>query len=409
MVKSEIKAGEKVSIKGVGEVVSLRVIPSEIKVGETALIELEMSKGDREASVSVGKMEYIEEVSLEPNGSKRVSFEVIPEEAGVYNVDVDGLTGSFTAIPVVPVTTLYGYVTDAKTGSPLEGAWAIISTITEPYEEVAHAITSADGTYRIEDIEPGRYWLIFMATGYREQVFEKALVEGDNEINIALTDTMAPPPPTDYLLMGKDELYSCLIDGSVSQDWWSLSYDDRRQLGLKIINWWSVEWFEVPDAFAFGEPGCAGGPPYTPWEEGRLLYPPPGGGMEHMSGLRYCLFTDHSIAPTNIYFWWSGRVEGIAEHWHCYNPGVSFSLPTAVAIGSADYLNCLQIGEDVSQLASWIFFGIDLNDIKPGGWRWKPVGWKIGICEVVGIHPLSAAVELGRRIVDIWDGGSTVY
>ena len=44
-------------------------------------------------------------VTLEPGESKAVSFEVRPTELGVYSVNVDGLTGSFsvTAIPVADI------------------------------------------------------------------------------------------------------------------------------------------------------------------------------------------------------------------------------------------------------------------------------------------------------------------
>ncbi len=38
-------------------------------------------------------------VSLNPGQSQQVTFEVRPQEAGVYGVNVDGLTGSFTAKP----------------------------------------------------------------------------------------------------------------------------------------------------------------------------------------------------------------------------------------------------------------------------------------------------------------------
>jgi hypothetical protein len=40
---------------------------------------------------------YYEEVTLNPGESQKVCFEVIPTEAGVYIVSVDGLSGSFTA------------------------------------------------------------------------------------------------------------------------------------------------------------------------------------------------------------------------------------------------------------------------------------------------------------------------
>jgi len=50
-------------------------------------------------------------VTLEPHESKIASFEVIPTEAGVYGVSVNGLSGSFTAREAPPATgviILYG-------------------------------------------------------------------------------------------------------------------------------------------------------------------------------------------------------------------------------------------------------------------------------------------------------------
>ncbi|GAI51248.1 unnamed protein product, partial [marine sediment metagenome] len=43
-------------------------------------------------------------VDLNPGQSQQVSFEVVPTEAKVYQVVVDGLTGSFSAIAAPPVT-----------------------------------------------------------------------------------------------------------------------------------------------------------------------------------------------------------------------------------------------------------------------------------------------------------------
>ena len=46
------------------------------------------------------------EVTLTPGGSEVVTFEVTPSEARIYQVAVNGLTGSFVAIPVVPEVVL---------------------------------------------------------------------------------------------------------------------------------------------------------------------------------------------------------------------------------------------------------------------------------------------------------------
>jgi len=40
-------------------------------------------------------------ITLNPGESQSVDFQIIPQEAGIYNVDVDGLSGSFIAITAV--------------------------------------------------------------------------------------------------------------------------------------------------------------------------------------------------------------------------------------------------------------------------------------------------------------------
>ncbi len=254
---------------------------------------------------------------------------------------------------------LYGHISDAETGVPLEGAWVVISTITEPYEEVAYAITPADGTYRIEDIEPGRYWLIFMAAGYKEQVFEKVLVKGDNEINIALTKY--------YLLMSKDELYPYLIDGSVARNWWAMSYADRRQLGLKIIQWWSYP-LGALNTIAIGDPGCVGN-----------IHTQGSAACLQNALIRYCIFSGKVACPSDEYYWY-----WLDNNWHCACATCmrsNFSLPICLALTLSrwneernnwdfvHFITAMQVGESSSDFDSWIFFQYATNDIKPGDWQ----------------------------------------
>lgn len=180
-----------------------------------------------------------------------------------------------------------------------------------------------------------------------------------DEIMIEIISTL---PLTDYLNMSKDKLYSYLINGSVAKDWWNLSYNDRRQLGLKMAQWWSYEWFGPGIALAKGDTACGGIEWFNPREEPeKTIGGHIGIGMEFCSGLRYCLFSDNTIAPTDIY-WWRSR----DEKWYCYNSGVCFHLPTGVAIGDADWLNCLQLDKDVTKLDSWLFFQTYFIECTPG-------------------------------------------
>lgn len=48
-------------------------------------------------------------VTLNPSESKVVSFEATPHEARTYQVSVDGLTGSFVAIPAPPAVEIVGF------------------------------------------------------------------------------------------------------------------------------------------------------------------------------------------------------------------------------------------------------------------------------------------------------------
>lgn len=54
-------------------------------------------------------------VELQPSESKPVSFEAIPHEAKTYHVSVNGLSGSFIAIPAVPsmAITRWAYIKDS--------------------------------------------------------------------------------------------------------------------------------------------------------------------------------------------------------------------------------------------------------------------------------------------------------
>lgn len=63
-------------------------------------------------------------VTLQPGESKAVSFEVVPHEARAYQVSVDGLSGSFTALAPPPVGWEY---------SNGKGYYQSVSTPTEDY------------------------------------------------------------------------------------------------------------------------------------------------------------------------------------------------------------------------------------------------------------------------------------
>lgn len=67
------------------------------------------------------------------------------------------LNVALTPIPT-PVANLYGVVTDAETGSPLEGVKVTIDGLA--------TYTNASGQYLIEGLTPGSYSVTFEKDGY---------------------------------------------------------------------------------------------------------------------------------------------------------------------------------------------------------------------------------------------------
>jgi len=86
---------------------SLSVLPAEVEPDETVTITvLVANAGGESGSYTVvlkidGVKEAEETVTIAAGESQDVSFSVTKEEAGSYTVAVDGLSGSFTVVPVV--------------------------------------------------------------------------------------------------------------------------------------------------------------------------------------------------------------------------------------------------------------------------------------------------------------------
>ncbi len=88
---------------------NLVISPTEVYVGEPVTISCKVTNIGAEAgsyTVHLGG-DFVAEksVTLQPEESKQVSFEVTPTEAKTYQVSVDGLTGSFiaTEVPVADI------------------------------------------------------------------------------------------------------------------------------------------------------------------------------------------------------------------------------------------------------------------------------------------------------------------
>jgi len=78
------------------------------------------------------------------------------------------VTPNATQCQVTPgLAILYGTVKDIETGLPIANALIQLNSQLNSYS----AYTSTDGTYRIEDIEPGRYEGSVQAEGYERYYF----------------------------------------------------------------------------------------------------------------------------------------------------------------------------------------------------------------------------------------------
>lgn len=87
---------------------NLTITPSKVKVGEPVNISVIVSNnGMQTGKYSVvlrigGVVENITDITLPPGASQTASFTVIKDTPGDYYVDIDGIGGFFTAIPLAP-------------------------------------------------------------------------------------------------------------------------------------------------------------------------------------------------------------------------------------------------------------------------------------------------------------------
>jgi len=94
---------------------SLSIFPTEVDIGETVNITvLVTNTGGQSGSCLVtlkinGVVETDKEIALDVGASKQVSFSTSRDTAGIYLIDVDGITGSFEVkgkpAPMTPVQT----------------------------------------------------------------------------------------------------------------------------------------------------------------------------------------------------------------------------------------------------------------------------------------------------------------
>jgi len=122
-------------------------------------------------------------VTLASGESREISFEVIPKTAKIFQVKVNGLFGSFTAILITG--ELHGRVYDMYTNEPLAGAKVTIGG------QIAY--TDSNGEYGIPALPIGSYDASFSKRGYETTYYQGNLTieAGTNIINVGLV-----PAPT---------------------------------------------------------------------------------------------------------------------------------------------------------------------------------------------------------------------
>jgi hypothetical protein len=81
---------------------NLKIIPHQVKPGEIVNIFAEVTNNDPTTTTFSlvlkvrGIVEAVKEITLEPGQSQKVAFVTLRNKPGVYEVELEGLKGSFT-------------------------------------------------------------------------------------------------------------------------------------------------------------------------------------------------------------------------------------------------------------------------------------------------------------------------
>ncbi|GAA0714427.1 hypothetical protein GCM10009060_00120 [Halorubrum trapanicum] len=98
-------------------------------------------------------------------------------------------------VVIVPPSSIGGTVTDAETGSPLDGAAITVyeGDSTDPADEVRSTTTTADGSYSI-NVEPGQYTVEASEDGYSAEttLTDVAPEESVENVDFALSPVASP-------------------------------------------------------------------------------------------------------------------------------------------------------------------------------------------------------------------------
>ena len=107
--------------------------------------------------------------------------------------------------------TITGTVTDSTTGDPLPGVNVVIEGTNQG------AATGANGTYRIENVEPGTYPLRASFVSYRDVVVEGVEVQADQTTTVNFALAPATEALDEVVVVGYGEQQRREVTGSISQ------------------------------------------------------------------------------------------------------------------------------------------------------------------------------------------------
>ena len=143
----------------------LSISPGEVNIGETVTISVLITNtGSAAGSYKVafkinGVVEATKDITLNVGASEEVTFTTAKDVAGSYSVDVDGLSGSFTVVPLAAFSVSYLSIEPAEvqpnemvtitvfvanTGGT-EGSYTVVLMI-DDVKEAEKSITVAAGS-----------------------------------------------------------------------------------------------------------------------------------------------------------------------------------------------------------------------------------------------------------------------
>lgn len=161
---------------------NLTISPSEVYVGDQVSISVVATNiGGTAGSYEItcgGDVVMQKTVTLAPDESKVVSFEVTPTVAKTYQVSVDGLIGSFVAVTIVEQWMVSVSVRDYYTMERINGATVVLVGIGSQ--------VTVNGFATFYNVPEGTYTISATAPGYLSVTYPTVEVVYDRAVNFYL-------------------------------------------------------------------------------------------------------------------------------------------------------------------------------------------------------------------------------